>query len=454
MNEVKKTAIFGLVAIVMVALAFVFSPRKITPEAFADQGQPFFPDFTDPNKATTLEVVDFDESTGEAHPFKVTFKNGKWTIPSHYDYPADGKDRLAKTAAGVIGIKKDEFRSDNVSDHEALGVIDPMDQSASLKGRGQRVTIKGENDQVLADLIIGKPVEGRDGFRYVRLPDQNRVYASKIDLDISTKFDDWIDRDLLHLTKDNIERVELKDYSIDEQTYSIRNRDDLIMTKADNKWTANRLSSGQKLDSAKVDSLLKAITEVQIVGVRPKPEGLSATLKETGDKKQITEEDVRSLQSKGFYFSRQGQLLSNDGELQVGGSDGVVYTLRFGEVVYGSGLAVTAGTPDSASDSDRGKEAENRYLFITTDFDPSYIGKEPPKPTNMQFQGKPDSTRTDQDRKNQDLYSKHSRWQVRVDAGKKTAKELSDRFADWYYVISADSYNKIHKERAQLLAKK
>ncbi len=453
MNEVKKTVIFGIVAIVMVALAFVFSPRKITPEAFADQGQPFFPDFTDPNKATTLEVVDFDESTGEAHPFKVTFKDGKWTIPSHYDYPADGKDRLAKTAAGVIGIKKDEFRSDNVSDHEALGVIDPMDQTASLKGRGQRITIKGENDQVLADLIIGKPVEGRDGFRYVRLPDQNRVYASKIELDISTKFDDWIDRDLLHLAKSQIDRVELKDYSIDEQTYTIRNRDDMVMTKSDGKWNANKMSASQKLDSLKVDSLLNAIVAVQIVGVRPKPEGLSATLKETGDKKQVTQNDVLSLQSKGFYFSRNGQLLSNDGELQVGGSNGVVYTLRFGEVVYGTGLAVTAGTPDT-TDPNQAKQGENRYLFITTDFDPSYIGKEPPKPANTDFKNKPDSSLTDQDKQNKRVYEAHQQWQQKIDDGKTKAKDLSDRFADWYYVISADSYNKIHKERAQLLAKK
>ena len=452
MNEVKKTVLFGLVAIVLVVSAFVLSPRRITPEAFADQGQPFFPEFTDPNEATTLEVVDFDESTGEAHPFKVTFKNGKWTIPSHYDYPADGKDRLAKTAAGVIDIKKDEFRTDNVSDHDGLGVLDPMDQTGSLSGRGERVTIKGENDKVLADIIIGKPVAGKQGFRYVRLPDQNRVYAVKMDIDISTNFDDWIDRDLLHLTKDKIQMVDLKDYSIDERTFTVQNRDNLVLTKADSKWTANKLTGAQKLDSTRVDSLLAAIAAVQIVGVRPKPEGLSASLKQTAYQKLITQNYVMSLQSKGFYFTRQGQLMSNEGELQVGSSDGILYTLRFGEVVYGSGVAITAGTPDSSS-ADKGKASENRYLFITADFDPSYL-KEPPKPGNMDFQTKADSAMTVQDRKNKELFAKHQQWRQRVDTGTKLAKDLSDRFADWYYVISADSYNKIHQERTQLLAKK
>jgi hypothetical protein len=65
----------------------------------------------------------------------VTFENGRWTIPSHHGYPADGKDRLAKTAAGLIGLTKDDFRTDNVADHEACGVIDPLDNTVqTLKG--------------------------------------------------------------------------------------------------------------------------------------------------------------------------------------------------------------------------------------------------------------------------------------------------------------------------------
>ena len=98
----------------------------------------------------------------------MTFNENKWTIPSHHNYPADGKERLAKTAAGVIGIKKDDFRSNNVADHEAFSVLDPLDQTVTtLKGRGKRVTIKGESGQILADLIIGNTLEGRANLRFV-----------------------------------------------------------------------------------------------------------------------------------------------------------------------------------------------------------------------------------------------------------------------------------------------
>ena len=139
--ETKKTLIFAGVAIVLSLLAVVTAPRRITPNAFLDQGELFFPEFNDPNEARTLEVIGFNEETGAAAPFKVTFKNGRWTIPSHHDHPADGADRLAQTAAGVIGIKKDDFRTDNAADPEACGVVDPLDDAAtSFKGRGQRVT--------------------------------------------------------------------------------------------------------------------------------------------------------------------------------------------------------------------------------------------------------------------------------------------------------------------------
>ncbi len=192
MSEIKKTMTFGGVALVLVLLALITAPRQTTPDAFVDRGEAFFPDFTDPNVATTLEVIEFNDETAAASPFKVAFQDGRWTIPSHHDYPADGKDRLAKTAAGVIGITKDDFRSDNVSDHEVCGVIDPLDETTSLTGRGKRVTIKGEGEEVLADLIIGNEIEGRENFHFLRVPGQKRVYASKIDIDISTKFEDWI----------------------------------------------------------------------------------------------------------------------------------------------------------------------------------------------------------------------------------------------------------------------
>ncbi|MDZ7344827.1 MAG: DUF4340 domain-containing protein, partial [candidate division KSB1 bacterium] len=292
MNETQKTLIFGGVAIVLALLAILTAPRKITPGAFLDQGEPFFPEFTDPTTATSLEVITYDEETGSATPFKVILKDGKWSIPSHHDYPADGEERLAKTAAAVIDIKKDDFRSDNVADHEACGVIDPLDEKiTTLKGRGQRVTLKDANDKVLADFIVGKKIEDREGFRFVRVPGQKRIYAARMNIDISTKFSDWIEADLLKVNKDDVKQIVLKDYSINEMTGIVNQRDVVVLNKQDNEWRINNLAADQEVDKTKADNLLTALDELNIVGVRPKPAGLSQSLTKMSDGVMLTQND-------------------------------------------------------------------------------------------------------------------------------------------------------------------
>jgi hypothetical protein len=52
----------------------------------------------------------------------VQFQQGKWVIASHYNYRVDIGDRLAKTAAALMYLKKDMVRSDSTQDHAKYGV--------------------------------------------------------------------------------------------------------------------------------------------------------------------------------------------------------------------------------------------------------------------------------------------------------------------------------------------
>jgi hypothetical protein len=158
-----------------------------------------------------------------------------------------------------------------------------------------------------------------------------------------------------------------------------------------------------------------------------------------------------SLQSKGYFFSRDGKLLSNEGEVEARTTDGLTYTLRFGEVVYGTGIAVTAGT--SGSDAAAGGPAENPYLFVTVSFDPRFFA-EPPKALNTDFLSKPDSLWTDADRANKGVHDAHEEWANRVGSVQKRASALNARFAQWYYVISTKSFEKLRPARGDLVQKK
>ena len=443
MDENRKTLWFVLSAVVLLALAVIVTPQRITPEAFIEQGQAFFPDFEDPNEAITLEVIEYDQETGEAVPFKVTFENGKWTIPSHYNYPADGAERLANTAAAMIQIKKDDYRSSIITDHEQFSVIDPLSDDASLKGKGQRITIKGRGGSVLADLIIGREVEKKDGFRYVRSPEQSRVYAAKTEIEVSTKFEDWIESDLLKVTTAKIERVVINDYTINERTLSVERRDNLALSRGDNDlWSADKMKSTEQVDNARMRELLTSLVDLKIVDVRPKPQGLSQSLKSTSSGgKKINSQDRFSLQSKGFYFTAGGQLLSNEGEMLIYTDDGVRYTLRFGEI---------AGTEISGGE---GSDIENRYLFISVEFDSSSF-PEPAKPSGDEWRTKADSLLTSTDIRNKQLADQRTIWQSEIDTGSILSVELNNRFADWYYVISSESYDKLRMRREELVIKK
>ncbi|RKX25186.1 MAG: hypothetical protein DRP45_06540 [Candidatus Zixiibacteriota bacterium] len=453
MSESRKTLLFASAAVILALLAFVVAPKRITPDAFLDQGEAFYPEFSDPNEATTLEVVGYDEASGTTTPFKVTFKGDRWTIPSHHDYPADGKDRLAQTAAGMIDIKKDDFRTSNVADHESCGVVDPLDEStAGLSGRGSRVSLKSEGDEVLADFIFGYEVPEREGFRFVRVPGQNRVYASRVNIDISTRFGDWIETNLLEIKKPRIEKIVLNDYSINERTLSVEQRGTLTLRLRDGEWTMSPNSGNKPLDSAKIEEVLDSLANLSIVGVRPKPEGLTVRLQKGDGNLQISQADMMSLRSKGFYFSQDGQLLSNEGEIKVHTNEGVIYTLRFGEVLYGSGMAVTAGL--SSDDEDIQSEsanAVNRYLFVTTDFKENYFDK-PPGPSSTEFLTKPDSLLTDADKENKQKQATLDQWRWKQDNGRAVSSSLNERFAKWYYVISSDSFDKLHISSENLLA--
>jgi hypothetical protein len=428
MNELNKTATFIGIALVLGVVAFASAPRRAAPDLFFDVGEAFFAEFTDPDAAATLEVMEFDEETASATPFQVTNQGGLWTIPSHHDYQADGAERLSNIAADVISLVKEDFRSDNVADHEALGVIDPSDlTTSSLVGRGTRVTVRDPNTEILADLIVGNRVPNRPGLRFVRMPEQKRVYTARFEADISTRFEDWIERNLLEVERDQVNHIVLNEYTVDEVTRRASAPSEFTLDKVDDTtWNGSGVPEDQEVDFVEVNRLVGAIIGMRIAGVRPKPAGMTGNLRDAAMAGSIGQTDIIDLINKGFYPTAEGGLLSNEGELLVRTTEGVLYTLRFGEIVYGRGDAILLGS-DESDDEETGP-GENRYVFITAEFDEAAL---------------PEPDESDADA--------HASWERRVSEGREKAERLAARFARWYYVVAASSYDRIHKPREDFL---
>lgn len=379
MNDNVKTLAFVGAAAVAVVLALASQPGKVDNSLFSDEGQVFFPEFNDPNAAAELVVSSYDDASTEIRAFSVKRdEKGVWTIPTHGNYPADAKARMAKSATMMVGLKRDRVISDLVDDHARCGVVDPTEQSLETKGRGQKVTFKTQGGQELASLIVGKEIEGQMDVHYVRLPGKKRVYAAKFDNQLSTKFADWIETDLLKAKTWDVTKVVFDNYSVDEQAQKIVTGDRLVVTKDDqSKWTLEGLAATEQANDEKLREITDALGQVKIVGVRKKPAGLDGRLQGRPEM-----QDALSLQQKGFFLLRDGSLRSNEGDLSFETKSGVRYTLRFGEIVYGEGDVVTSGEgeakPEQPKDGETGPKpmaGNNRYLMVTAEFDEALLTK-------------------------------------------------------------------------------
>lgn len=370
MSENGKTLTFVGVALALVVVSVLARPKVEAPAVSLRIGKPLFEKFTDANKAASLKIVKYAEDLGEVTSFEVAKSNtGLWTIPSHGNYPADAETQMKDAATSLIGLTVLGLASENPSDHMLYGVVEPDKEKLKVgdKGVGLLVAFADELGTNLGSLIIGKEVKGTTDQRFVRRPRQDQVFVVKISpTKLSTKFEDWIEKDLLKISTMDVERLRLKDHSVVQtaQGFVAQPRAEIAVSldSSGSQWKLDEmivhreggpkkteLLPGEELNKEKLDALKNALSEVKIADVFQKPKGLDASLKSSGDFLNDREAQ-RSLAERGFVLSRDNEVWSANGELRVGLKDGVDYFLRFGNV---------AG---EQQDSKEGKL--NRYLFV------------------------------------------------------------------------------------------
>jgi len=467
----------------------------------AEIGEAFFPDFTDPNTATSLQVASFDKDASKTNSFSVEFKDGKWRIPSHNNYPADGKDRLKQTAASVIGITRGTLAGKTKDAHKQHNLLDPLDTAITeTEGRGDRITLKA-GDKTLVDFIIGKKKEGSNSTYYLRRADEDRFFLSEVKIELSTKFADWIEPDLLDLKKDDIQTILIDRYSVDESQGAIVPGEQSVLSRetATTDWSLKEITEGMKPKTSVINAMLGSFDDLKIIGVRRKPEGLSASLQEDGAIK-VTQSALLDLQSRGYFYTKKG-LVSNEGDMLVSTFNGVSYVLRFGEVFTGDDIDVEVGSSKETEKkpgeepkkegepaADPAKDAaikKSRFVFITAQFDEAALGPAPVEPK------KPEAPKDDapaaepakpadpadaaaaaaaatpdpkaeakaayeaalkQFETDSDVYRiRKKEYDEKKASGEKKAKALNTRFADWYYVISEDLFTELRVKPEDLV---
>jgi len=491
MNETIKTSIFIFFAVILVAGAFFSRPALHEFRTEELIGQFLFPQFTDPIAIKSLEIVKLDV-TGERSDFRVVEINGIWSIPSHDNYPADARDQMGRVAEALTGltvleiIQPDESGIDMIAFQTQYGVIDPSSDNILITdGVGTKITLGGANNTTLVNLIIGKEAARRQAdeseinLRYVRVANQIPVYVIDINTSqFTTSFDQWIEKNLLDISTFDIGEIFVDEYSFSVEfiltNLGLRENPrasfigDIILgydgsAIGADKWSLIRwmtferqnddyreqqLGPDKELDIDKLDAMIAALNDLKIVSVLKKPTELASALREGTllEDIEMTLMIQESMQQTGFWLvemidlkgdaqQTRTQLLSNEGDIQLRLKNGIVYNLRFGNLT-GTESEVPLkqfGFPHSPNTAT--KMVSNRYLFITAEFNPMII----PLPELHPLPEDQEEMETVK-RANQ---REQERYDTAIESGKKRVAELSDRFADWYYIISDDVYKRI-----------
>ena len=496
-----RTSLFLLGGLGMLLLGWLAQPRYQSREVKPEAERILFPELTDVQKAASLEVVKYDEELATLQPFKVVQAGGVWVLPSHQNYPADARDHLAAAATELVDLESLDVVSSSAADHETYGVIEPDPEKIKpgMVGVGELIEIRDAGGNKLARLVVGKEdkrpgtsASGGKKLRFVRKAGQDPVYRVEIDTSkFTTRFDDWIEKDLLKLSPWDVRRAVLDDYSLGavESGGRIRveqNRKDRIEVAYDDKdqrWTLARLEAfsggaeakletlgeAEELASPRLNDLRNALGDLKIVDVVRKPAGLSAELK-AEEKFTADEEAVRSMQQRGFLPLKSGDILSTDGETIVGMKDGVEYVLRFG-----AGTSIGNGSGEDVAADD----ATGRYLLVMARFNESLLEKpvleevpgDAPATEGAAAEGGENGAADQlkaadeaeakaqaalearraverENRRRQDDYD------AKVKAAQRRVRDLNARFADWYYIVPTKEYAKIHLNRAAVVQPK
>lgn len=507
MKESTQTLIFLAAALGSILVATRSTPTDATYEVDELIGQSLSKAF-ETDEARALRIVRLNEETATLTEFEVAEEDGVWSLPSKGGYPADAERKMAEATTGVIDREILSIASQSAADHADYGVIEPSSSvDVGQSGVGTRVVLTNQDDEPLVDLVIGKPVKGSDTQHFVRRTSQDVVFTVEIDpASFSTKFEDWIEADLLDLDAWDISRVQIKDYSSQVvpqmtargivQTLAMDPRADLTVDFDDtaSEWTPAallefdreagdykpfELSEDQRLSKEALDELKDAVGDLKIVDVERKPAGLSGDLKAGGDFYE-DETALASLMRRGFAPTAGedgAEILSTEGEVRIGAKSGVEYVLRFGK------LQLTAdGEEEAQPESGEGAEGPaesssgiSRYLFVMARVnedlleapeleilpeeeeapdDPEAESSEEDAETDTGEESdaeEPEDSRAEVEKRNQrqqDLYDQ------KVAAAQQRVNELNDRFGDWYYVISDEVYKKIALDRDEILVAK
>jgi hypothetical protein len=236
----KWISILSGLLIVQLVLALTLNLAQENYQAFQPQEKLLS---FEPDKVDGLRIE------GEGESLWLRKQAGRWRLPGHDDFPADQanvKDLLDQLGSLEKGWPL--ATSAGAAEHFKVAEDDYQRRLTLLSG-----------DQPVATLYVGTS----PGFRkvHVRPQGDDAVYSVAFNTwEASPKADDWIDKAMLKLDKDKIERIEMPG---------------LVLQRKAGQLSLTDLTDGQTADTNAIDDRVEKLADLRIqslLGSVAKPE--------------------------------------------------------------------------------------------------------------------------------------------------------------------------------------
>lgn len=207
-------------------------------------------------------------TAGEVTHIRIASKNGTfdiafvpakgWVLPERGNYPASF-DMVKQTLIALAALETIEPKTDSPELYSYVGLDAPP------QGAGIAIKLSGDKGKVLADVILGKVVpRGDDGIGlFVRKAGDKQSWLVKSPAEIKTNVADWMDKNVVAITRDRIASVTVEPASGPAYTVS-------RATAKDESFAVTPLPKGRELSYAGAgDSAATALSDFSFDDIKP-----------------------------------------------------------------------------------------------------------------------------------------------------------------------------------------
>lgn len=191
--------IFAAITMTVVIAAIVVVSKERSPTYISEE--PLLPELkAHINDATAIHLV------SSRHETRLTREGDSWYIANSDDYPALF-DKVRSLLINLSELRTRELKTSNPDLYHHLDVQEPTQPDSN----SVRVTVTDSDNEVLADIIIGKPrvskVTNVQTGLYVRKPEAEHALLVEGRVHVSAEKTAWFDQDIVNIASERIREV-------------------------------------------------------------------------------------------------------------------------------------------------------------------------------------------------------------------------------------------------------